>query len=128
MLMYVHISIGVHWNPRFHYETLITLFTPMKERVTIVCLCLVTQDYGRSRVAVIEQRGGADPPISHWGGELDVDDPKFPGDARNSRNQYTTAPMVTNPCFHESASPRRLALLDATRTRARTTKQQSEYY
>jgi hypothetical protein len=77
---------------------------------------------------VIEQRGHPDLPISHWGGELDVDDPKFPGDARNSRNHYTMAPMVTNSCFHESATPRRLAPADAMRTRARMKKQQSEYY
>ena len=53
---------------------------------------------------------------------LDVDDPKIPGDARISRNHYTTAPLVTNPCCHELASPRRLALVDATRTQERTKK------
>jgi hypothetical protein len=65
---------------------------------------------------VIEQRGRLNLPISRWGGELDVDDPKFPGDARNSRNHYNTVPMVTNSCFHESVSPRRLALADAMTT------------
>ena len=48
-----------------------------------------------------------------FGGDHDVDDPKFPGDARNSRNHYTTALMVTNSCTHELASPRRLALANA---------------
>jgi hypothetical protein len=49
--------------------------------------------------------GGPDLPISHWGEVLNVDDPKFPGDTRNSRNHYTMSPMVTNSCIHESASP-----------------------
>jgi hypothetical protein len=77
---------------------------------------------------LIEQRGHPDLPISHWGGELDIDDLKFPDDARNSRNLYTTALMVTNSCFHEMFSPRGLALANATRTQARTKKQQSENY
>jgi hypothetical protein len=77
---------------------------------------------------VIEQKGRPDLPISHWAGELDVDDLKFPSDARNSLNHYTTTPMVTNSCLHESASPRRLALANAMRTQARTRKQQSENY
>jgi hypothetical protein len=76
----------------------------------------------------LHQRGCPDLPISHWVGELDVDDPKFPGDARNSRNHYTTAPMVTNSCVHELALLRRLALANAMRTQARTKNQQSEYY
>jgi hypothetical protein len=65
---------------------------------------------------VMEQRGRPDLPISHWGGELDIDDPKFPINSRNSHNHYTTAQMVTNLCFHESASPKRLAPADAMRT------------
>jgi hypothetical protein len=67
-------------------------------------------------------------PISHWVGELDVDDPKFPGDARNSCNNYTMALMVTNSCVHKLASTRRLALANAMRTQARMKKQQSKYY
>jgi hypothetical protein len=62
------------------------------------------------------------------GRRLDVDDPKFPGDARNSHNNYTTALIVTNSSFHESGSPIGLALVDATTTRARTKKKQSEYF
>jgi hypothetical protein len=77
---------------------------------------------------LIEQRGCPDLLISRWVGELDVDDPKFPDDAKISRNHYTMAPMVTNSCVHELASPRRLALTNAMRTQARTKKQQSEYY
>jgi hypothetical protein len=61
-------------------------------------------------------KGCPDLLISHWVGELDVDDSKFPGDARNSRNHYTTALMVTNLSVHKLASPRRLALANATRT------------
>jgi hypothetical protein len=68
---------------------------------------------------LIEQRGCPDLPISRWVGELDVDDLKFSGDARNSRNHYTTVLMVTNSCVHELASPRRLALANATRTQAK---------
>ena len=30
------------------------------------------------------------------GGELDIDDPKFPGAARNSCNHYTMSPLVSN--------------------------------
>jgi hypothetical protein len=77
---------------------------------------------------LMEQRGCPNLSISRWVGELDVDDSKFPGDAINSRNHYTTAPMVTNLCVHELASERRLALPNAMRTQARTKKQQSEYY
>jgi hypothetical protein len=73
-------------------------------------------------------KGCLDLLISRWGEELNVDDPKFPGDARNSHNHYTMAPMITNSCFHESASPRRLARANAMRTQARTKKQQSENY
>jgi hypothetical protein len=35
---------------------------------------------------VIEQWGHPNLPISHWIGELNVDDPKISGDARNSHN------------------------------------------
>jgi hypothetical protein len=77
---------------------------------------------------VIEQRGCPDLLISHLVGELNIDDLKFFGDARNSHNHYTTAPMVTNSCVHELASPRRLALANAMRTQARMKKQQSNYY
>jgi hypothetical protein len=80
------------------------------------------------RSTVIDERGCPDLPISRWVGELDVDDPKIPGDARNSHNHYTMTPMVTNLCVHELASPRRLALVNAMRTQARTKKQQSVYY
>jgi hypothetical protein len=52
MPLYVHLSIGVQWNPRLHYDfILFTLFTSMKARVSIEWLCLVIQDFGRSRVA-----------------------------------------------------------------------------
>jgi hypothetical protein len=73
-------------------------------------------------------RGRPNLPISCWGGELDIDDLKFPGDARNSRNHYTTALMVTKSGFHESALSRRLALADVMRTQARMKKHQSKYY
>jgi hypothetical protein len=44
MPLYAHLSIGVQWNPKLHYDPfLFTLFTPMKARFTIVWLCLVIQ-------------------------------------------------------------------------------------
>jgi hypothetical protein len=50
MFMLVHLCLGVGWKHScitapFH----VTLFTPMKAKVTIVWLCLVIQDNGRSR-------------------------------------------------------------------------------
>jgi hypothetical protein len=77
---------------------------------------------------LMEQRGCPNLPLSHWVGELDVDDLKFPSDARNSCNHYTTAPIDSNSCVHELASPRRLALANVTRTQATMKKQQSRYY
>jgi hypothetical protein len=76
---------------------------------------------------LIEQRGCLDLSMSHWVRELDVDDLKFLGDARNSRNHYTTTPMISNSCVHELASSRRLALANATRIQARMKNQQSGY-
>jgi hypothetical protein len=73
-------------------------------------------------------KGVSDLPMHHSVGALDVDDLKFLSDARNFRNHYTTALMVTNSCVHKSALPRRLAHANATRTQARMKKQQSEYY
>jgi hypothetical protein len=59
MPLYVHLSIGVHWNPRLHYDPFLsTLFTPVKARVTLVWLCLVIHDFGRSRVAENRSRYG----------------------------------------------------------------------
>jgi hypothetical protein len=60
MHLYVHLSLGVQWNHScittvFH----VTLFTPMKAKVMIVCLCLVIQDNGRSRVVGITRNGGS---------------------------------------------------------------------
>jgi hypothetical protein len=39
---------------------------------------------------------------------------------------YTTAPLVTNPCAHELASPRRLFPASELRTQARTGKNNLE--
>jgi hypothetical protein len=48
----MHLSIGVQWNTDcIMTPFFITLFTPMKARVSIVCLCLIIQDFGRSPVA-----------------------------------------------------------------------------
>jgi hypothetical protein len=48
-VLYVHLSIGVRWYPRLHYDTLpIYLVYPIKERVTIEWLYLVIQDFDRS--------------------------------------------------------------------------------
>jgi hypothetical protein len=80
--------------------------------ITILLMHMGTKDMMRDAnlskkrielLILIEQRARLDLPISRWGGELNVDDPKFPGDARNSHNQYTTDPMVTDSCFHELA-------------------------
>jgi hypothetical protein len=46
---------------------------------------------------MIDQKGCPGLPISCWVGELDIDDPKFSGDVRNSHNHYTTTLMVTCP-------------------------------
>jgi hypothetical protein len=77
---------------------------------------------------VIDQRGCPDLLISHWVGELDVDDPKFPGDAKSSHNHCIKAPLLINSCVYELALPRRLALAHEMRTQARMKKQQSGYY
>jgi hypothetical protein len=45
---------------------LVTLFTPMKARVTIAWLCLVIHDYGRSRVTETAR----DRAPSHDGGSM----------------------------------------------------------
>jgi hypothetical protein len=74
---------------------------------------------------MIDQKGCPDLLISCWVGELDIDDPKFSGDVRNSHNHYTTTLMLP---VHELASSRSLALAKEMITQARMKKQQSGYY
>jgi hypothetical protein len=63
----VHLSIGVQWNPRLHFDPfLFILFTPMKAIVSIEWLCLVIKDFGRSRVAGTAR----DRAPSHDGGSM----------------------------------------------------------
>jgi hypothetical protein len=51
MPLYVHLSIGVQWNPRLHYESLpIYLVYPYESKTHTRMAMLSKQDHGRSRV------------------------------------------------------------------------------
>jgi hypothetical protein len=43
MSLYVHLSIGVRWNPILHYDPSYLPCYPMKARVTLEWLCLVNR-------------------------------------------------------------------------------------
>jgi hypothetical protein len=52
MPLYVHLSIGVQWNPRLHYDSLpVYLVYPYESKSQARMAMLSKQDHGRSREA-----------------------------------------------------------------------------
>ncbi len=60
------------------------------------------------------------------GGDLDVDDEDSEQHKFELCSHYTTAPLVTNPCTHELASPRRLCPCKQIENTSKNRKEQSQ--